>query len=98
MGLARSEGSRQLSSDNVESENGGFALEIINLQPAVLSVIKLRSPLDELHPVAQHAADQSSQLGCGSLNCHGSAQLGTQSAKLRSDSYNHPTAVAVAPS
>ena len=35
------------SFDDLESEIGGFALEIINLQFAVLGVVKLRSSVDE---------------------------------------------------
>src|SRR6266567_5632183 len=69
--------------DDLESEIGGFAFEIVNLQFAVLSVVKLRSSVDECHAIAQHAINQSSQLGSHSLNGNGSPELGSQSAKLR---------------
>ena len=68
----------------MKSEIGGFALEIVNLQFAVRSVVKLRSSVDECHAIAQHAIDQSSQLGSHSLNGNGSPELSSQSAKLRS--------------
>src|SRR5258705_9206178 len=48
------------SFDDLKAEIGGFALEIVNLQFAVLGVVKLRSSVDEWHAVAQHAIDQSS--------------------------------------
>ena len=48
-------------------KSGGFALEVVNLQVPVLAFVKLRSPVDERHPVAQHAIHQSSQLGCHSF-------------------------------
>ena len=67
----------------MESEIGGFAFEIVNLQFAVLGVVKLRSSVDELHSVAQHAIDQSRQLGGHSLNGNGSSEFSSQSAKLR---------------
>src|SRR5882724_6712769 len=41
------------SFDDLESEIGGFALEIVDLQFAVLGVVKLRSSVDEWHSVAQ---------------------------------------------
>src|SRR6266581_37572 len=72
------------SFDDLESEIGGFALEIVNLQFAVLGVVKLRSLVDEWHAVAQHAIDQSSQLGRHSLNGNGSPELSSQSTELRS--------------
>src|SRR3984893_12307617 len=72
------------SFDDLKSEIGGFALEIVNLQFAVLGVVKLRSSVDEWHARAQHAVDQSSQLGRHSLNGNGSPELSSQSAKLRS--------------
>src|SRR5215831_14902252 len=72
------------SFDDLESEIGGFAFEIVDLQFAVLSVVKLRSSVDELHSIAQHAIDQSSQLGSHSLNGNGSPELSSQAAKLRS--------------
>src|SRR5438876_10897156 len=71
------------SFDDLESEIGGFAFEIVNLEFAVLSVVKLRSSVDECHAIAQHAINQSSQLGSHSLNGNGSPELGSQSAKLR---------------
>jgi hypothetical protein len=54
---------------------GGFAFEIVNLQFAVLGVVKLRSSVDEWHAIAQHAIDQSSQLSRHSLNGNGSPEL-----------------------
>src|SRR6266496_3600380 len=74
---------RRRSFDDLESEIGGFAFEIINLQFAVLSVVTLCSSVDECHAIAQHAINQSSQLGSHSLNGNGSPELGSQSAKLR---------------
>src|SRR4029077_10682172 len=47
------------SFDDLESELGGFAFEIANLQLAMLSVVKVGSSVDELHSVTQHAIDQS---------------------------------------
>ena len=72
------------SFDDLKSEIGGFPFEIVDLQFAVLGLVKLRSSVNELHPVAQHAIDQSGQLGRHSLNGNGSPELGSQSAKLRS--------------
>ena len=69
----------------MESEIGSFAFEIVDLQFAVLSVVKLRSSVDECHAIAQHAIDQSSQLGSHGPNGNGSPELGSQSAKLRSE-------------
>ena len=68
----------------MESEIGGFAFEIVYLQFAVLSVVKLRSSAGECHAIAQHAIDQSRQLGSHSLNGNGSPELSSQAAKLRS--------------
>src|SRR5260370_25787968 len=65
------------SFDDLESEIGGFAFEIVDLQFAVLGVVKLRSSVNEWHAVAQHAINQSSQLGLHSLNCNGSPELGS---------------------
>ena len=45
------------SFDDLEPEMGGFAFEIGDLQFAVLSVVKLRSSVDECHAIAQHAID-----------------------------------------
>src|SRR5216683_2189070 len=72
------------SFDDLKSQVGGFPLEIVDLQLAVLSVVELRSFVHELHPVAQHAVDQSSQFGRHSLNRNRSPEPGSQSAKLRS--------------
>jgi len=63
------------SFDYLESKNGGFALEIVDLQFAVLRVVKLGSSVDELHSVTEHAIDQSSQLSRHSLNGDGSPEL-----------------------
>src|SRR6266702_3548023 len=70
------------SFDYLESEIGGFALEVVNLQFAVLRVVKLGSSVDELHSVAQHAIDQSSERGGLSFNGNGSPEFSSQSAKL----------------
>ena len=72
------------SFDDLESEIGGFAFEIVDLQFAVLSVVKLRTSIDELHSIAQHAIDQPGQLGSHSLNGNGGPELRAQAAKLRS--------------
>ena len=48
------------SFDDLESEIGGFAFEIVDLQFAVLGVVKLRFSIDEWNAIAQHAIDQSS--------------------------------------
>jgi hypothetical protein len=47
------------SFDDLQPEGGSFSLEIVDLQVAMLSLIKFGSSIDELHPVAQHAVDQS---------------------------------------
>src|ERR1700739_489783 len=73
---------RRRSFDDLESEIGGFALEIVNLQFAMLSVVKIGASIDELHSVAQHSIDKSSQLGRHSLNGDRSPKLSSQSAKL----------------
>src|SRR6201993_2008639 len=70
------------SFDDLESEIGGFALEIVNLQFAMLSVVEIGSWIDELHSVAEHSIDQSSQLGRHSFNGNRSPELSSQSAKL----------------
>src|SRR5207244_648908 len=51
------------SFDDLESEIGGFAFEIVNLQFAVLGVVKLCSSVEECDAIAEHAIDQSCQLG-----------------------------------
>ena len=71
------------SLDDLKSEVGGFAFEVMNLEIAVLAFVKLCSAVDEMHPVPQHAVDQSSQLGSHSLNGNWRPELSSQSAKLR---------------
>ena len=51
------------SFDDLESQVGGFPFEMVDLLLAVLDLVELRSPVDELHPVAEHAVDQAGQLG-----------------------------------
>ncbi len=75
---------RGRSFDDLEPKSGGFALEVVNLQVPVLAFVKLRPPVDERHPVAQHAIHQSSQLGCHSFYGNRSPELSSESAKLRS--------------
>jgi hypothetical protein len=53
------------SSDDLESEIGGFALEIVNLQFAMLSIVKLRSSVDEVHSVAQTVNKLQKTAGIG---------------------------------
>ena len=73
------------SFDDLEAEIGGFALEIGNLQFTVLAFVERFALIDEWHPVAQHAIDQSSQLGRHSLNGNGRPELTSQPAKLGSE-------------
>jgi len=42
---------------------GSFAFQRINLQLAVLGLIEFHSMVNVVHPVAQHAIDQSGQFG-----------------------------------
>jgi hypothetical protein len=51
------------SFDDLESEIGGFASEIVNLQFAMLSIVKLRSSVDEVHSVAQTVNKSQSAVG-----------------------------------
>src|SRR5215467_15311907 len=73
------------SFDDLESEICGFALEIVNLQFAVLALVEGFTSIDEWHPVAQHPIEQSSQLGGHGLNGNGRPELTSQSAKLRAE-------------
>lgn len=73
------------SFNDLEPEICGFALEIVNLEFAVLALVERFTSIDEWHPVAQYAIDQSSQLGGHSLNGNGRPELTSQSAKLRSE-------------
>jgi hypothetical protein len=66
----------------MESHFGGFPLQVVDLQLAVLSLIELGSFVHELHAVAQHPVDQTGQLGRHSFNRNRSTELGSESAKL----------------
>ena len=70
------------SFDDFESQLGGFPLEITDLLLAMLRLVELRSAVHELHSVAQHAVDQSGQLGCHGLDRDRSSKLSSESTEL----------------
>src|SRR5215831_19867548 len=72
------------SLDDLESQLGGFPLELLDLCLPVLSLVECRSLIDIFDPVAQHAVDQSGQLRGHGLDRDRSPQPGPQSTKLRS--------------
>src|SRR5260370_15490899 len=72
------------SLDDLESQLGGFPLELFDLYLPVLSLVERRSLIDIFHPVAQHAVDQAGQLRGHGLDRDRSPQSGSQSTKLHS--------------
>src|SRR5215469_1254817 len=54
------------------SEAGGFGLEMLDLQLPVLKLMEGRSLVHVFHPVAQHAIEQTGQLGGHGLDGDGS--------------------------
>src|ERR1035441_8973322 len=72
------------SFNNVKSQLGGFPFELCDLSLAVLCLVELRSLVYVFHPVAEHAVDQSRQLGGHGFDRNGGTELGSESAKLRS--------------
>src|SRR5271157_660237 len=72
------------SFNNVKSQLGGFPFKLCDLSLAVLGLIEFRSLVYVFHPVAEHAVDQSRQLGGHGFDRNGGAELGSESAKLRS--------------
>ena len=69
------------SFNNVKSQLGGFLLEQCDLSLAVLGLVEFRSLVYVFHPVAEHAIDQSRQLGGHGFDGNGGAELGSESAK-----------------
>ena len=67
------------------SEAGGFELELLDLQFSVPKVVEGSSFVRVFHAVVQHAVDQPGQLGGHGLDRTRGAQLGSESAKLRSE-------------
>jgi hypothetical protein len=59
----------------LESQVGGFPLEIVDLQLAVLGLVELGSLVHELHAVAQHAVDQWASLAAIALIAMGAPSL-----------------------
>src|ERR1022692_649116 len=72
------------SFNNVKSQLGSFPFELCDLSLAVLGLVEFRSLVYVFHPVAEHAVDQSRQLGGHGFDRNGGAELGSESAKLRS--------------
>src|SRR6516225_1923468 len=72
------------SLDDLESQLGGFPLELFDLYLPVLSLVERRSLIDIFHPVAQHAVDQAGQLRGHGFDRDRSPQPGSQSTELRS--------------
>src|SRR5277367_6330145 len=70
--------------NNAKSQLGGFPFELSDLSLAVLVLVQLCSLVDVVHPVAKHTVDQSRQLGRHGCDCNWGAELGSESAKLRS--------------
>ena len=72
------------SFNNVKSQLGGFPFELCDLSLAVLGLVEFRSLVYVFHPVAKHAVEQSRQLGGHGFDRNWGAELGSESAKLRS--------------
>jgi hypothetical protein len=56
--------------DDLQSQLGGFSLEMDDLLFAVLGLIELGSLVYIFHSVAQHAVDEPSEFGSHGLGCH----------------------------
>jgi hypothetical protein len=74
------------SFNNPKSQLGGVPFELSDLSLAVLGLVDFGSLVHIFHPVAEHAVDQSRQLSGHGFDCNGGAELGSESAKLRSSS------------
>src|SRR5271156_5867685 len=70
--------------NNAKSQLGGFPFELSYLSFAVFCLVEFRSLVHVFHPVAEHAVDQSRQLGGHGFDGNGGAELSSESAKLRS--------------
>ena len=68
----------------MKSQLGGLPFELSDLSLAVLGLVEFRSLVYVFHPVAEHAVDQPRQLGGHGFDRNGGAELGSESAKLRS--------------
>lgn len=62
---------------------GGFVPEIADLPLTLLSLVEHCSLVHVLHSMAQHAVDQSRQLGSHGLDRNGGAQFDPQATELR---------------
>src|SRR5271167_3439526 len=67
---------------DLESKLGGFQLEVFDLELAVLDFVEGRSSVHVFHSVAEHAVDQTCQLGGHGLDRHGSVQSASQTTEL----------------
>ena len=56
--------------DDLQSQLGGFSLEMDDLLFAVLGLIELGSLVYIFHSVAQHAVDEPSEFGSHGLDTH----------------------------
>ena len=72
------------SFNNAKSQLGGIPFELSDLSLAVLGLVEFGPLVHIFHPVAEHAVEQSRQLSGHGFDCNGSAELGSESAKLRS--------------
>ena len=72
------------SFNNAKSQLRGVPFELSDLSLAVLGLVDFGSLVDIFHPVAEHAVEQSRQLGGHGFDCNRGAELGSESAKLRS--------------
>src|SRR5216683_5448322 len=68
--------------DDLQSQLGGFSLEMDDLLFAVLGLIELGSLVYIFHSVAQHAVDEPSEFGSHGLGCHRRAEPSPKSAEL----------------
>jgi hypothetical protein len=80
----RESGISGCSFNNAKSQLGGFPLELSDLSFAVLGLVEFRSLVHVFHPVAEHPVDQSREFGAHGFDGNGCAELGSESAKLRS--------------
>ncbi len=69
--------------DELQSQLGGFSLEMDDLLFAVLGLIELGSLVYIFHSVAQHAVDEPSEFGSHGLGRHRRPQPSPKSAELR---------------
>src|SRR5579864_3891076 len=72
------------SFNNAKSQLRGVPFELSDLSLAMLGLVDFGSLVHIFHPVAEHAVDQSRQLSGHGFDCNGGAELGSESAKLRS--------------